>query len=132
MIDDMTQTYGIIYGLFDPRTGQLRYIGRTISSVSSRLAAHLADARRKALPKSGWIREMREGGLAPEIEILETCSSKEDLHEAERWHIQYWISLGCDLTNVRSGGGPGSEETRRRMSAAQKARWAKNLSEGEG
>lgn len=75
--------------------------------------------------KSNWIRSLLQKGFKPEVVVLEEFqeAQAQELAEAERWNIEYYRSIGCDLTNLTRGGdGPSgwkpSEETRTRMRIA--------------
>ncbi len=99
---------GKIYGLFDPATQELRYVGKTIGSPFKRLLlGHLKEARTspKITHKLNWLRSLLKLELIPEVEVLEgNIYGEEQLNEAEIWHIAYWKSLGCRLTNGTPGG----------------------------
>lgn len=107
----------IIYGLLDPETGELRYVGKTKVSVERRLTNHLCDKSRNH--RTSWIANLKRRGMIPECVIIEECS--EDIwEEAEMFYISYFSSLGCNLTNSTKGGDGGlgripSLETRKKM-----------------
>lgn len=132
-----------IYGLFDPRDGQLRYVGKTRLTLKRRLSYHLTphDLRSNTW-KNNWLRQLLSLGLKPQIDLFEEvpdeCSAL-----FEKWHVSHWKSVGAILTNSTEGGEgrkPGvgkrwssefrakmssirrdlSQETRRRMSEAAK------------
>lgn len=113
-----------IYGLVDPRTDQLRYVGKTILPLSQRLKGHLYQATKvRRRHTCVWIRSLVRAGLQPEIFEIETVG--ENWAEAEQFWIAYFRMIGADLTNQTTGGEgvPGlsiSEETRRKMSEVQK------------
>ncbi len=85
----------IIYGLFDPRhqdyIWDVRYIGRTIQSLSDRLNGHLTDGRNPVLTRdvSMWISELLQDGHSPVIRQFECCS---DIEIGAR--EQTWIAEG--------------------------------------
>lgn len=126
-----------IYGLFDPRTDELGYIGKTEMSLKIRLRRHLQASRLKFYThKNEWIKSLKSQGISPEIEALEELPV-DDLNEAEMFWIQYYRSIGCKLRNGTDGGDGGtmppealkkialgnlgkkqSEETRRKRSEA--------------
>lgn len=96
----------IIYGLFDPRDGSLRYIGQTRKGLE-RARDHMRPSvvKDKENPRnSNWILKLKELGLRPEVDIIEEVSSEEGLDESEIFHIAYFRSIGCDLHNVLDGG----------------------------
>ncbi len=95
---------GFVYGLFDPRMGALRYIGKTVRSVASRLSQHLAESKkRERNHKSNWIRSLLVLGLKPEVDVLEDVPD-DQLSEVECFWIQYFRGIGAVLTNATDGG----------------------------
>jgi hypothetical protein len=54
-----------IYGLADPDTSVIRYVGRTQQPVKVRFKQHIANARRKDTPVYSWIRS-----LQPKLPLL--------------------------------------------------------------
>lgn len=115
----------LIYGLVDPRTNLLRYVGRSTSGLS-RPATHWCPSRLRAkgsTHRANWIRSVLAAGSVPKIVVLETLSSAEGLNEAERKWIRHWKSKGADLTNATEGsegivGWRHSSETREKIRVA--------------
>ena len=110
-----------IYILSDPRTGQIRYVGKTHNPKARRIA-HKRE--RYQNHKCHWVQSIRSVGLEPEFEVVEETSEAE-WPEAERWWISYLRFIGCPLTNSDAGGrGAGrlSEETKQKISKAHKGR----------
>jgi len=99
MVDSQT-TY--IYALKDPRSKEIRYIGKT-SYLKERYDAHIYDYDRINQHKSHWIDSLKGAGLQPEIEVLETVECHK-WEEAERKWIKYAQEQGWPLTNIDSGG----------------------------
>lgn len=113
----------LVYGLVDPRTGHLRYVGKSTSGMR-RPRAHCTPANlRKGTHKANWLRQLVADGTRPEITVLQECSGPEELYDLEQGWISYFRGLGAPLTNATDGG-PGilgikrSSETRARISAA--------------
>lgn len=110
-----------IYGLVDPRTGQIRYIGKTRRklkyAVKYRLNRHIADTLKEPLltHKSRWIASLFREDLLPEAIVIDKvfCSA-EELSALERKRIAEYKAKGADLTNATNGGdggrGPLSED----------------------
>ena len=95
-----------IYVLIDPRTEEIRYVGKTVKSLKARVADH-----------------RRRFDWNPRIELVQEVLD-DFWQEAERYWIAYYRSIGCDLVNVAKGGAGGgmigrhhSFETRARVSA---------------
>ena len=84
-----------IYGLFDPNTGAVRYIGRS-TNPDKRLASHRNMNQNDA--KTAWVNELKAAGQRPELAIIETCTA-ETVKDAERSWIKKCKDAGADLTN---------------------------------
>lgn len=89
----------IVYGLIDPITDHLKYIGKS-EQGTNRYKEHLKSSSLKIdCRKNYWLRNILGKGLKPELIILETCTNPEELFEAEEFWYQYFLGLGCDLVN---------------------------------
>jgi len=84
-----TEPVVTIYGLADPRTGIIRYVGQTVMAPEVRLKGHLSEATPNFRnlpslnPKQVWISELVELGMEPAIVILARTSPVE-ADEVER------------------------------------------------
>ncbi len=113
-----------IYGLYDPRDYQLRYIGKT-EKLRKRLWHHLKDAKAgQKTYKANWMRQLLSEGLEPTIGILME-TTEDNWPEDERTCIAEAVANGANLTNLTEGGegiiGYGhSEETKRKISQSNK------------
>jgi len=92
-----------IYGLYDPRNGLLRYVGKT-NNIRIRHSAHTRE--NGECYKHNWVKSLISLGLRPEIKVLETIenSDDKDWQERERWWIKSSLDSGAPLTNLHSGG----------------------------
>lgn len=115
-----------IYGLVDPITEYVRYIGKS-DTPKLRLKGHLT--KQQLRPKSHkvyWIKGLLDAGEKPQIIILAKVE-KSGWQVAERKWIAYYRSIPGypPLTNGTSGGDgidkgtKFSEETRKQMSASR-------------
>lgn len=93
----------IIYGLVDPRTGQIRYIGQS-SRGTKRSYAHRWTSRDRNTHKSRWIDSLKRQGLNFSVTILQEFSDGASLDEAEISWIAKARSLGWKITNIATGG----------------------------
>lgn len=91
----------IIYGLYDPVTHILSYIGKTKNAVKHRLACHMNDSLN--CRRTRWIRELKENGLKPYYRILEVVQESEGT-DSECWWIKTSKLAGFNLTNETEGG----------------------------
>jgi hypothetical protein len=92
-----------IYGLYDPITRELRYIGKT-NDLGRRLWYHLRDARGgQKTYKGAWIRKLLREGSKPIISAIQE-TTEEEWSEDERKCIAQALYEGANLTNLTKGG----------------------------
>lgn len=95
----------LIYGLVDPRTEQVRYIGKSCSGLTRpRNHALPSVLRQHDTHERNWVRSLRKAGLSFKITVLEEVSTGEHLGEIERFWIAQGRGLGWRLTNLTKGG----------------------------
>ena len=85
-----------IYGLFDPLTGEVRYIGRTVN-LKKRLMEHMGKHTNDI--KSAWINALEKAGERPQMATLETATTLDDAKHIEHQWIRRCLDGGADLTN---------------------------------
>lgn len=111
-----------IYVLSDPRTGDVRYVGKT-NNLKLRLYGHLLEKGRRTR-KHFWIRSLHRQGLKPILEAIEEFPDESGdtlWPDAERYWIAMFRFWGFKLCNHDSGGNSGyrkSDITKARQSAA--------------
>jgi predicted GIY-YIG superfamily endonuclease len=86
-----------IYQLVDPRDHAPRYIGLS-ANVQARLEQHL-QRDGSNLEKDQWIAELARQGLAPILEVLEVCKSREGAIFQEAAWIRTRETQGAELLN---------------------------------
>lgn len=123
----MEQKPWFIYALIDPRTDEIRYIGKTqYQTVEVRFKQHLKDsARGKEYYVYRWMRILQQDGLIPQVCVLESGAGA-GVDEAEKKWISWYRPWGR-LTNLTDGGDGSSklfqsEEKRRKISESWKYR----------
>ena len=123
LVRGAVSTKVFIYGLLDPRTETIRYVGKA-QDPYTRLKYHLVPSSlAKPCHRAHWLVELMNGGLRPSIIILEEVSITA-WEKAER----YWIEQFSNLTNGTRGGEGGAtrlgqshtEEAKRKIGAANK------------
>lgn len=92
-----------IYGLFDPTTDELRYVGKT-KNPATRIVQHMREKTRYVSYKNNWLKSI---GVTPVIKVIAE-SSIEDVDQDEQFYIEYFKSLGARLTNQTDGGTGGN------------------------
>ncbi len=110
----------LIYGLIDPRSRLIRYVG--LSSIGMRRPRQHRSGSHNA-HCNNWIKALHKLGLDYEIVVLEVLEEQGDLGQAERWWIAYGRACDWPLMNLTAGGAP-SAEALARMKASQEARIA--------
>jgi len=87
---------GMVYGLYDPRTGLLRYIGFTTRELNGRLREHIVASYFSDDTRCHqWIRELIGCGLKPAIRLLQANATKQN---ETNW-IAWFHGSGFQLTN---------------------------------
>lgn len=120
-----TSSRFVIYGLFDPRDGALRYIGKSINGMR-RAGQHAktADLKRHGRThKTAWVKSLLRKKLRPVTRVLLEVGDKDLLYAEEQRLIAEYKAAGEDLTNATDGG-PGrigyhlSDETKEKLRKA--------------
>lgn len=90
-----------IYVLKHPDTLEVRYVGKTVRSLSRRLGNHIANAKGNKHNKhlSNWVINILNNNKRPIIELLEECD-----YSVWQEREQYWISQFPNLINLTKGG----------------------------
>lgn len=122
----MKSGHYLIYGLVDPNSGQLRYIGKSSSGIyrAMRHSAKSELAKDRSY-KGNWLRSL---SLKPKIVIIQDFKNDKNIIDcAEMFWINYFKNLGCPLTNLTNGGDgcvgrKMSDKTKNKISSAQKGK----------
>ena len=90
-----------LYGLIDPRTRLIRYVGYS-KDLQKRYKVHLCDTDKTH--KTYWIRDLQKLGLIPELKILAVTNSIEEAQRLEVALIARIKNSGVNLVNSTNGG----------------------------
>jgi len=122
----MKQFQHLIYGLIDPRTLLIRYIGMSATGMHRPENRRLPSFKRDNDFTRAWLSEFMSLGLRFEIVVLQ-YSSATSLKSDERWWITFGRMCEWPLTNL-TGGGEGAlnthPSTREKLSRRAKERIA--------
>jgi len=108
-----------IYVLLSPEN-EIRYVGKTKNSLSSRFMGHLSEARKGSNGyRCNWIRSLLKIGKLPSIQLIGEVDG-DGCREEIAW-ISYFNEDGVSLTNNTLGGDGASRdftssETRQKIS----------------
>lgn len=126
-----------MYGLYDPITKQLRYVGKTVGPLNKRFNSHISESRRKSIShKQKWIRLLLKANKLPVIKLIRMV--EEDKWEYwEKKLIANYKAKGYPLTNNTEGGDGvtnliHSEESKQKMSKAKMGRTGKLCPNSKG
>ena len=128
----------LIYTLTDPRTKEIRYVGKTVNMVN-RMARHKRDAMKRgstSVHRNAWLRSLYSNQLSPIVNVVEEVGEAV-WGDRERYHIKRLLESGCNLTNMTDGGEgctirgeahwnygqTRSADTKRKISIQAKNRW---------
>lgn len=114
----------LIYKLIDPRTNEIRYVGKTKNSLRKRLYEYLTKRNLTAKThKNNWIKQLLNEGIKPIIETLEIVNEQNWI-EREIYHIKKLKSDSVNLTNTTDGGDGalGTKQSQESINKALKTR----------
>lgn len=91
-----------IYGLQDPRTGEIRYIGKA-DDLKRRMRCHRYEAGRLKTHRCNWLFSLQKEKLRPILVILDIVP-KLNWQFFERAYIKVYRECGVNLVNGTDGG----------------------------
>lgn len=96
--------YTNIYSLSDPKTGEIRYIGKTYNHLRKRLYAHINECKSgNKSHKINWIKSILSNGDVPIISTIDIVPTS-DWEYWEKYWIEQFRQWGFNLTNITPGG----------------------------
>lgn len=96
----------LIYGLVDPRTDCLRYVGKT-SDIAKRYSRHCHPNKRDISHRACWLRGVLNASCKPVMVELEWVVPAV-VDQIERFWIASLRAAGADLVNICDGGEGGN------------------------
>jgi hypothetical protein len=90
-----------IYALIDPRTDEIRYVGKTTQRSDVRLRQHFENPTNRNMRQ--WFKSLGFDGLAPKIRLITCCPLAVWEREESRW-IRWARERGARLLNFDPGG----------------------------
>lgn len=117
----------VVYGLVDPRTCAIRYIGQSVRGMARAAEHRWPSSSCENTRKLRWVKALLAAGKEPVPILLEECETKAELDEAER----RWIAKIPNLTNMTAGGDggwSGRKHTRRTLKKMSKVAMGRALS----
>ena len=98
----MNKRSHIVYLLWDPRNGDIRYVGKTCSP-ERRFSKHRCGNHTMGHVRN-WEKSLVKLGLCCEWAIVEDGLTDDEVGGRERWWITYGRQYGWPLTNLTDGG----------------------------
>lgn len=102
IVDRMARKTWSVYGMYDPLSAAVRYVGATSQDLGRRLSEHMARAKYKNTPQprlAEWILGLLAQGLRPEMRLLLECDSPDRARMEETKAIYAMASAGACLLN---------------------------------
>lgn len=93
-----------IYTLLDPRTGAIRYVGRTVQLLQNRLQQHIWKSEKEQHARAKWIQELARENLRPEIHLVAEVPVEYAVAHEKQW-TRDLLNQGVDLLNDGIGRG---------------------------
>lgn len=109
-----------VYGLCDPQTHTIRYVGKTVYSIDARFDCHIGDALsfKCDFPSSRWIRKLAKDDVIPYVIELEKCETENEAFDLENeWILRLGKNnlLNCTYGGEGSSGYTHTEETKKKL-----------------
>jgi hypothetical protein len=92
-----------IYTLEDPDTNEIKYIGKTVKPLKTRLTNHIYSCKRETNHRTNWIKSIIKKGKKPIIKMIDFCSWEKS-QELETYWINKFKNEGANLVNLTNGG----------------------------
>jgi predicted GIY-YIG superfamily endonuclease len=89
-----------VYGLKDPRTDEVRYIGMTVN-VTQRFSYHISRIDKSNQTKQSWLDDLKANSLQPDLIIIEDNLDRQEAFVREKYWLQIYLEQGANLTNMR-------------------------------
>lgn len=91
-----------IYTLTDPRTSQIRYVGKTVD-IEGRMRQHNSRMSSPITHRDYWGNSLLDSGQKPVFTVIDVANEN-NWEDIERFWISYHRNNGFPLTNLSSGG----------------------------
>ena len=121
----------IIYGLKDPNTETIRYIGKSTTGLKLPYEHKKPKNLEKTSYKNHWIKKLLSSGQMYKVEIIEDVQDVTKLDEREKYWIAHYREIVEDLTNLTDGGEGAlgrkvSSKTKEKMTISRKKYYKEN------
>jgi hypothetical protein len=116
-----------VYGLIDPRTNLIKYVGITKRNLELRLSEHINTRRKYNTYKIKWIDKLKSIQLLPTIILIENNLTKESACEKEIYYIDFYKSN--KLVNGTTGGESGFQVKKSSINRLKISLTGRSLSE---
>lgn len=90
-----------VYGLVDPTSNMICYVGITGNTPHKRFVQHLSRLERDVYtPKGEWLNALIDNGYFPHVVTLQIVDTEQQAQIAERWWIAHGQMIGWPLRNT--------------------------------
>lgn len=96
----MNKGKNYIYYLVDPRTKEVKYVGKT-KNPGARYKQHMSKLDKTMTPKKRWLLDLFSKGLKPKMTIAMVVDI--DGREEEQYHLDKHKDTALNIHNPRKG-----------------------------
>jgi len=96
----MTPAKNYVYYLIDPRTKEVKYVGKT-KNPPSRYKQHITKLDKTMTPKKRWLLELRSKGLMPKMIIAQEVNGEG--RDEEQYHLNRHKDTALNIHNPEKG-----------------------------
>lgn len=113
-----------IYGLIDPRDGEIRYIGKT-KNPKTRLSGHITESKKNNSDnyRLKWLRKLSKLGLSPGIIFLKICQ----VDDFEKYETEYIKKYSNNRLTNSDDTGQGNKNRKREILDRQSQKLGKKV-----
>jgi len=103
----MSKPKNYVYYLVDPRTKEVKYVGKTKNPMS-RFKQHMTKLDKTSTPKKRWLQELFAKGMKPKMIIAQEVNGEG--REEEQYHLDRHRDTALNIHNPRKGAPSRSRE----------------------
>ena len=91
-----------IYALLDPKTNEVRYVGKTTKEPKERYNQHLTTSKKRKTYVNIWVNDLLNDGFKPIMKVLDSCVDCDWVELERKWTVKLYEENNklCNLTYI--------------------------------